>query len=113
MCLCPSVPAMQLSRARESNHSARTDTGTDRQSRRLRELWTLQWFPRFVCLVLLAVLGVLPSLATAQQTTVAGVVRDATSSTPLVGAIVTLGRGAEERTARSDANGAFSFSKVA
>jgi hypothetical protein len=57
--------------------------------------------------------ALLPALAKAQQTTVTGVVRDATSSTPLVGAIVTLGRGADERTTRSDASGAFSFSKVA
>jgi len=60
-----------------------------------------------------ALAALLPALAGAQQTTLAGVVRDATSSTPLVGAIVTLGRGADERTTRSDANGAFSFSKVA
>jgi hypothetical protein len=62
---------------------------------------------------LAALAASLPTLAKAQQSTIAGVVRDATSSTPLVGAIVTLGRGPDERTARSDANGAFSFSKVA
>ena len=62
---------------------------------------------------LAALMAVFPALARAQQTTVTGVVREVTSSTPLVGAVVTLGRGTDERSTRSDANGAFSFSKVA
>ena len=66
---------------------------------------------RLLCAVAL-VAATVPARAGAQQVSVSGVVHDATSSVPLVGAIVTLGRGADERTTRTDANGAFSFVKV-
>jgi hypothetical protein len=63
---------------------------------------------------LLIAAGLLASAyrAHAQQVAVSGVVRDAVSSAPLVGAIVTLGPTTDERTTRTDASGAFSFSKV-
>lgn len=50
--------------------------------------------------------------AGAQQVSLSGVVQDATSAAPLVGAIVVLGPAANERTTRTDANGVFSFANV-
>jgi len=44
--------------------------------------------------------------------TLTGVVHDAASGAPLIGAIVTLGAGAEARSARSDGAGAFEFQHV-
>ena len=59
------------------------------------------------------VVATLSERAPAQQVTVTGIVRDAISSSPLVGAIVTLGRAPDERATRTDANGTFVFDKVA
>jgi len=60
-----------------------------------------------------ALVATLSERVPAQQVSVTGVVRDAISSSPLVGAIVTLGRTADERATRTDANGAFAFAEVA
>jgi hypothetical protein len=67
---------------------------------------------RRLCFALMAA-AVFSARAKAQQVSVTGVVRDATSSAPLVGAIVTLGRAADEQATRTDASGAFAFAKIA
>ncbi|MGH7617146.1 MAG: carboxypeptidase regulatory-like domain-containing protein [Gemmatimonadaceae bacterium] len=65
---------------------------------------------RWLAIVSALLLTFPASRGAAQQ--ISGIVRDATSSAPLVGAIVSLGPATDERTARTDANGSFSFSKV-
>ena len=66
-----------------------------------------------LCALFAAVALAPPRIAGAQaKETVSGVVRDATSGQPLIGAIVTLGTGESARTTRTEEKGAFSFANV-
>jgi len=69
-----------------------------------RRLWVL---------LAAAILVATPDITAAQESTVfRGIVRDAATARPLIGAIVVLDAGRFERTTRSDETGAFTFFNV-